>query len=171
AFANSMRRSTGAGLPRSSASFGSNVSKRAACRGFSAWPLRRPKNARCALFRSSPDSCNVADPGNSDSCQILESQSDIARTHARRYQLRAKWPGRDRRLPHRAANCGGEIGPFPGEAAVLVWRAAEMPVGRGALVDRSVELESATDVGGGEPEQLWQNFLKPFLFDLARAVS
>ena len=44
---NSARRSAGAGLVRSSASFGSSVSNSAAWRGRNGWPLRRPKKARC----------------------------------------------------------------------------------------------------------------------------
>ena len=50
-------------------------------------------------------------------------------------------------LLHRALDRRGEVGLFPGEAAILVGRAAEMAVGRGAPVDRAVELERAADVG------------------------
>ena len=49
---NSARRSAGAGASRSSASFGSSVSNSAACRGLSACPLRRPKNAPWRLIMS-----------------------------------------------------------------------------------------------------------------------
>src|SRR6185437_1171189 len=55
--------------------------------------------------------------------------------------------------------------------AVLVGRAAEMPVGRRALIDRPVEFERAADVCRSEPEQLGQNFLELFLLDLACAVG
>src|ERR1039458_7119208 len=51
-----------------------------------------------------------------------------------------------RRSLHRAPDGVGEIGLFPGEAAVLVGRAAEMAVGRGAPVDRAAELEGAADI-------------------------
>ena len=52
-----------------------------------------------------------------------------------------------RRYSNALLSCVGEVGLLPGEAAVLVRRAAEMAVGRGAAVDRPVELERAADVG------------------------
>ena len=63
---------------------------------------------------------------------------------------------------HRAPDGIGEVGLLPGEAAVLVGRAAEVAVGRGAPVDRPVELEGAADIGRGQAEQLGQNFLELF---------
>src|SRR5690242_15256848 len=41
----------------------------------------------------------------------------------------------------------GEIRALPGEAAVLFGRATEMPVGRGAPIDRPIELQCAPDIG------------------------
>src|SRR5512141_2151040 len=79
-------------------------------------------------------------------------------------------PGMTFKLFHRALDRGGEVGLFPGKAAVLLGRAAEMAVGRGAPVDRSVELERAADVGRGKAEQLRQNLLELVFRDLAGTV-
>src|SRR4051794_18230783 len=46
---------------------------------------------------------------------------------------------------NRALERFGEIGLFPGEAALIVGGAAEMAVGRGAGVDRPVEVEMGAD--------------------------
>src|SRR5207245_5502325 len=46
---------------------------------------------------------------------------------------------------HRALERFDEVGLLPGEAALIVRRAAEMAVGRGARVDRPVEVEVLAD--------------------------
>src|SRR6185312_13816803 len=74
-------------------------------------------------------------------------------------------------LPDRAFDRPGEVGLLPGEAAVLVRRAAEMAVGCRAAVDRPVELERTADIGRGQPEQLRQNLLELLFGDLAGAVG
>ena len=76
-----------------------------------------------------------------------------------------------RTLFHRTFNRCGEIGLLPGEAAILVRRAAEMTVGGGAPVDRPVELEGAADVGRRQAEQLRQDLLELLFFHLAGAVG
>lgn len=50
---------------------------------------------------------------------------------------------------HRLLNLVGKIGLFPAEPAVLVGRAAEMPVRRGARVNRLVEIEMRADAARG----------------------
>src|SRR5262245_58327662 len=60
----------------------------------------------------------------------------------------------------RAADVLDQIGLLPGEAAVLVGGAAEVPVGGGAPVDRPVELERAADVGRRETEDFRQHLLE-----------
>src|SRR6187399_2494789 len=82
-------------------------------------------------------------------------------------QLSAKKRCRKRRLSYRAADCRSEVGPLPGESAVLVGRAAEMPIGCRTLVDWPVQLERAPDIGRREPEQLRQNFFELLFLDLA----
>src|ERR1035441_2434746 len=64
-------------------------------------------------------------------------------------------------LAHRALDGVGEIGLFPGEAAVLVGGAAEMAVGRGAPIDRAAELEGAADIGRPQREQLVRIVFSP----------
>ena len=72
-----------------------------------------------------------------------------------------KWPGQGPAIAHairralrgtsrdseRLLQLRRQIGLLPREAAVLVGRAAEVAVGRGAAIDRLVELERAADVG------------------------
>src|SRR5690348_7053371 len=62
--------------------------------------------------------------------------------------------------PERAPGRVGGIGPLPGEAAVLFGGAAEVTIGRGAAVDRAVQLQRAADVGRRQAEQLGQNLLE-----------
>src|SRR5690606_32178369 len=57
----------------------------------------------------------------------------------------------------------------PGEAAVLVRLAAEMAVGRGAFVDRAIELEMLADAAGRQAHQLLQHLGNPLLVRLAGA--
>src|SRR3954464_3398338 len=64
-----------------------------------------------------------------------------------------------------------QVGLFPGEAAVLVRGAAEMAVGRRAPVDRTVKLERAADVRGGEPEDFGQRPFEFLLVDFAGAMG
>src|SRR5690349_16996704 len=64
-----------------------------------------------------------------------------------------------------------QIQPLPGEAAVLLRLAAEMAVGRGALVDRLVELQAATDVGRPQRKDVGQHLLELSLADLAGALG
>src|SRR3569833_2207181 len=148
--ANSARRSAGAGRARSIPIAGSSVSNSAACRGLSAWPLRRPKKARC-------------DDGLS----------------SMRWTTKREWPAQGRPfveprsgskgLFHRALDLRGEVGLLPREAAVLLRLAAEMAVGGGAAIDRPVELQRAPDVGRRQAEQLGQDLLELLLVDLAGA--
>src|SRR6185312_996887 len=72
---------------------------------------------------------------------------------------------------HRALERVDEIGPLPGEAAVLFGGAAEMTVSRGAAVDRPVQLQRATDVGRRQPEQFRQHLLELLLVDMRGAVG
>src|SRR5581483_3043642 len=71
----------------------------------------------------------------------------------------------------RALQRVGEIGPLPGEAAVLFGGAAKVTIGRGAAVDRAVELQRAADVGRRQAKQLGQDLLELLLVDLAGAVG
>src|ERR1700761_4556892 len=72
---------------------------------------------------------------------------------------------------HRALQLIDEIGPLPGEPAVLFGGAAEMTVGRGALVDRAVELQRAADVGRRQAEQFRQHLFELLLIDMRGAVG
>src|SRR5712691_5617137 len=58
-----------------------------------------------------------------------------------------------------------QIGPLPGEAAVLFRRPAEMPVGGGAAIDRPAQLERAPDVRRAQRKELRENLLKRLLGD------
>src|SRR6478609_5888025 len=53
-----------------------------------------------------------------------------------------------------------EVRLLPGEAALVVRRAAEMAVGRGARVDRAVEVEMAADAARGEVHRLGGGLLE-----------
>ena len=64
-----------------------------------------------------------------------------------------------------------QVGLLPGEAAILVRRAAEVAIGRGATVDRLVQLERAADVGRGQAEQLRQQLFQLLLIDLTGAMQ
>src|SRR5579863_3648806 len=74
-------------------------------------------------------------------------------------------------LPHRALELIGEIGALPGEATVLLRRAAEMAVRGGALVDRPVELERAANIGRSQRENLLQGLGQLLLIRLAGAMG
>src|SRR4051794_13883652 len=75
------------------------------------------------------------------------------------------------RASERALERLDQIGLFPGEAALVVGRAAEMAVGRGACVDRTVEVEMATDAARGEVHRLGGGLLELILRHLAGAVG
>src|SRR5262249_1345841 len=83
----------------------------------------------------------------------------------------SRHPGFGETLLERALELADQIGLLPGEAAVLFRRTSEVTVGRGAAVDRAVELERPADVRGREPEQLRQHLLELLLLDLAGAVG
>src|SRR5580700_7460625 len=71
----------------------------------------------------------------------------------------------------RPAQLLGQVGPLPREAAVVLGRAAEMAVRRGALVERPVQLEMLADAARGEVDELLQDFRQPILGDGAGAVG
>src|SRR5581483_10129907 len=72
---------------------------------------------------------------------------------------------------HRTLQLIDEVGPLPREAAVLFGGTAEMTIGRGAVVDRPIQLQRAADVGRRQPEQLRQHLLQLLLVDLRGAVG
>src|SRR6201993_4874994 len=57
-------------------------------------------------------------------------------------------------LGHRGSDVLHQVGLLPGEAAVLVGRAAKMAVSGGATIDRPVQFERAADVGRRQTEDL-----------------
>src|SRR5690606_17651004 len=54
-------------------------------------------------------------------------------------------PQGEKEISHRALDHLGEVGLLPGESALVVRRAAEMTVGRGARIDRPVQVEMLAD--------------------------
>src|SRR5689334_15256208 len=76
-----------------------------------------------------------------------------------------------RLLLHRAADGRSKIGLLPGEATVLLRRAAKMAIRRCAFVDWAVELERAANICRRQTEQLRQNLFELFLLDLASAMG
>src|SRR4051812_20132170 len=64
-----------------------------------------------------------------------------------------------------------QVGALPREAAVLLRRAAEMAVRRGAGVDRFVEAEMLADAARREPHELLQNLRQLVLVHLAGALA
>ena len=68
-------------------------------------------------------------------------------------------------------SCGARIGLFPGEAAVRIGLAAEMAIGRGARIDRPVELQMLADAARLQAHQLRQHRRQLRLIDFARAVQ
>src|SRR3954470_7373771 len=64
-----------------------------------------------------------------------------------------------------------EVGLLPGEAALIVRRAAEMAVGRGARIDRAVEVEMGADTARGQVHRLGDSLLELVLGDLSGAVG
>src|SRR5690606_12142286 len=65
----------------------------------------------------------------------------------------------------------GDVGLLPGEAAVLFRLAAEMAVGRGALIDWPVEAEMRADAARREVHELLQHLRELVLVGLAGAVG
>ena len=56
--------------------------------------------------------------------------------------------------PDRAPDFLCEVHLLPGEPAILVGGAAEVPVGGGPPIDRAIELQCAANIGRGEAEHL-----------------
>lgn len=77
----------------------------------------------------------------------------------------------DARKSDRALERFDEIGLLPGEAALIVGRAAEMAVGRGARVDRAVEIEMGADAARGQVHRLGDGLLELILRHLTGAVG
>src|ERR1700722_13520749 len=73
------------------------------------------------------------------------------------------------RSAQRAFERVGEIGALPGKTAVFFGGAAEMAVGGGALIDRSIELERTSDIGRPQRENLLQRLGELFFVHLAGA--
>src|SRR6185369_2749276 len=131
----------------------SRVSKSAACRGRNGCPLRRPKKARLRSTCSGPDV--MSNEVYADCVNLSAMQSSLRRLRelicdamkcpafaGHDNSNLSEWKGSES-----AAQLLDQIGPLPGEAAVLFRRAAEMAVGGGAAIDWPVELERAADVG------------------------
>src|SRR3954470_12496064 len=64
-----------------------------------------------------------------------------------------------------------QVGFLPGEAALVIGRTAEMAVGRGARVDRAIEIEMAADAARGEVHRLGGGLLELILRHLTGAVG
>src|SRR6185437_7604416 len=116
--------------------------------GRSGWPLRLPKKA-------------PPRPRSLESGRIFLS--------ANRRPLRRNM--REARSADRAAQRVGEVGLLPREAAVGVGRAAEMAVGRGARIDRPVELEVLADAARREVHHVAERLLDLGLGDLPGALQ
>ena len=71
----------------------------------------------------------------------------------------------------RAAELVGDVGALPGEAAIRIGRAPEMPVGRGARVDRLVEAEMSADAARRQVNQFLQNPAELFLVDFRAGLD
>src|SRR6185437_15641488 len=67
----------------------------------------------------------------------------------------------------RPAQLVDQVEPLPGEAAIGFGRATEMPIGRGARIDRLVEAEMGADAARREIEQLLQHARQLVLIDAA----
>src|SRR5258708_38719452 len=67
--------------------------------------------------------------------------------------------GEVRKKSHRALQHFGEVGLFPGEAALIVRRAAEIAVGRGPRINRPVEIEMLADAARRQVHRLGHDLL------------
>src|SRR4051794_22547461 len=65
----------------------------------------------------------------------------------------------------------GEVGLLPGEPALIVRRAAEMTVRRGARIDRLVEIEMLADAARGQVHGFGHDLLELVLGHVAGAVG
>src|SRR6202171_4139072 len=74
-------------------------------------------------------------------------------------------------LLQRRADLRREVGPLPGEAAVLFRRAPEMAVGRGAGIDRLVEAEMLANSARRKIHDLAERLFQFRLFDFAGSVE
>src|ERR1700712_5195478 len=72
---------------------------------------------------------------------------------------------------NRALQRLGEIGLFPRKTALIVRGAAEMAVGRGAGVDRPVEIEMGADAARGQVHRFRDGLLELVLAHLPGAVG
>src|SRR3569623_1819638 len=72
---------------------------------------------------------------------------------------RTRRPGTTRELDG-ALERFDEIGLLPGEAALVVGRTAEMTVGRGTRVDRTVQVEMGADAARGQVHRLGGGLLE-----------
>src|ERR1700730_4464966 len=85
---------------------------------------------------------------------------------ARRGESRDRGPELDRALQR-----FGEGGVLPGESALIVGGAAEMAVGRGARIDRTIEVEMLANAARGEVHRFGHDLLELVLRDLSGAVG
>src|SRR5882757_90135 len=76
-----------------------------------------------------------------------------------------------RRKSERALQRLDQIGLLPGEAAFIVRRAAEVTIGRGAGVDRAVEIEMAADTARRQIHRLCRRLLELVFRHLPGAVG
>ncbi len=63
-----------------------------------------------------------------------------------------------------------KISAFPAEAAIRFGRTAEMAIGRGAFVDRLVQLQMHANAARGEVHHLWDRQFDCGCIDIARAM-
>src|SRR5260370_12450032 len=79
--------------------------------------------------------------------------------------------GEVRKKSHRALKHFGEVGLFPGEAALIVRRAAEMTIRRSPRINRPVEIEMLADAARRQIHRLGHDLLKLVLGDVSGAVG
>src|SRR4051812_18618858 len=152
---------------------------------------------RAALSRCSPPPKPISNLMASTA--IAKSRASLSgagsptsiRSFGRTVSIACRWPGRSafplrrpknepprrcslippswRHSGQRAPDLLCQVGALPREAAVLLRRAAEVPVGGGAAVDRPVELQPPSDIRRRQAEELGQHLLELALVDVAGA--